>query len=147
MNSVSPLFIKVILSSMLLSLVLLNSAWSSEQAQKSITISVSLAPALQTDLNAEHTLFVYARAAQGPRMPLAIVRHKAGELPLEVKLDASMGMMPQMSLAKFKQVVLLARISASGNAMPQAGDMIGQTQPLEWQKLEQAVNIVINQQR
>ncbi|NOQ77971.1 MAG: c-type cytochrome biogenesis protein CcmI, partial [Gammaproteobacteria bacterium] len=77
----------------------------------------------------------------------AIVRHKAGELPLEVKLDASMGMMPQMSLAKFKQVILLARISASGNAMPQAGDMIGQTQPLEWQKLEQAVNIVINQQR
>lgn len=147
MNSVSPRFIKVILSSMLLSLVLLNSAWSSEQAQQSITISVSLDPELQKALNAEHTLFVYARAAQGPRMPLAIVRHKAGELPLEVKLDASMGMMPQMSLAKFKQVVLLARISASGNAMPQAGDMIGQTQPLEWQKLEQAVNIVINQQR
>lgn len=147
MNSVNPYFIKVILSSIFLSLLLLNSAWSSEQASKSITISVSLDPALQNSLNPEHTLFVYARATKGPRMPLAIVRHKAGELPLQVKLDSTMGMMPQMSLDKFKDVVLLARVSASGNAMPQAGDMIGETQPVEWQTVKQPINIVINKQR
>ncbi|MCU7940613.1 MAG: hypothetical protein KZQ64_02885 [gamma proteobacterium symbiont of Bathyaustriella thionipta] len=147
MNILKPCFTKVIYYSFFLSLVLLTSAWSTEPAQKSITISVSLDPVLQTSLNPEHTLFVYARAVKGPRMPLAIVRHKAGDLPLEVKLDSTMAMMPQMSLANFKQVVLLARISATGNAMPQTGDMIGETQPLEWQMLEQPVDIVINKQR
>lgn len=146
MNRVSAHFVKLVLSGILLSLVLCNSAWSSEAARESITISVSLDPALQKSLNPEHTLFVYARAPKGPRMPLAIVRHKAGELPLEVKLDSSMAMMPQMSLANFKEVILLARVSASGNAMTQAGDLLGETQPLEWQTLEGPVSIIINKQ-
>lgn len=131
----------------ILSLALSTIVLAGEQAKQNIKISVSLDPALQAMLNPEHTLFIYARAAQGPRMPLAIVKHKAGELPLETQLDASMAMMPQMSLTKFEQVILLARISASGNAMPQAGDLMGETAPLEWKKLDKPVAITINNQR
>ena len=63
---------------------------------------------------------------------------------LDPALQASMAMMPQMSLTKFQQVIFLARVSASGNAMPQAGDLIGLTSVLEWQKLDKPVSIVIN---
>ncbi len=137
---------KIFFYSIFLSLILSTSVLSNDKTQKSITLSVTLDPALQNSLNPEHTLFVYARAAKGPRMPLAIVSYKAGELPLETQLDSSMGMMPQMSLANFQQVVFLARITASGNAIPQKGDLIGETIPLEWQKLDKPVSIVINRQ-
>ncbi len=125
-------------------LCLIFSTSALAETKQSVTLSVSLDPALQDSLHPEHTLFVYARAAKGPRMPLAIVRHKAGELPLEVQLDASMAMMPQMSMTQFSQVVFLARISASGNAMTQAGDLLGQTAVVEWQKLDKPLTIVIN---
>lgn len=137
---------KIFFYSLIISLIFFTSALANEAAKKSVSLSVSLDPAFQDKLNPEHTLFVYARAAKGPRMPLAIVRHKAGELPLEVQLNTSMAMMPQMSLEKFSHVVFLARISASGNAITQAGDIIGETGVLEWRKLDEPVAIVINKQ-
>lgn len=137
---------KLFFYSVIFSLVLATAALAEKQTGQSVTLSVSLDPALQNSVNPEHTLFIYARAAKGPRMPLAIVRHKAGELPLEAQLDSSMAMMPQMSLKNFQQVIFLARISASGNAMPQSGDLIGETPSLEWQKLDKPVSIIINKQ-
>ena len=92
-----------------------------------ITGRVSLAAGLKDKANAADTLFVYARAVSGPPMPLAIVRAKASELPLEFSLDESMAMMPNMSLANFNQVVVGARISKTGNALPQSGDLQGMT--------------------
>lgn len=89
---------------------------------------VSLAAGLRDKLSPDATLFVFARAVNGPPMPLAIVRARAGELPLEFNLDESMAMMPSMSLANFNQVVVGARISESGNAMPQSGDLQGMTE-------------------
>jgi cytochrome c-type biogenesis protein CcmH len=71
------------------------------------------------------TVFIFARAANGPRMPLAIVRKQVGDLPAEFTLDDSMSMMPSASLATFSEVVVGARISKSGNAMPQSGDLQG----------------------
>ena len=71
------------------------------------------------------TLFIFARAASGPRMPLAIVRRTAGELPVRFTLDDSTAMTPEMRLSKFSEVVVGARISKSGNAMPQSGDLVG----------------------
>ena len=138
--------LEIVLYTIILSFILSTSALSSDETKTSVTLSVSLDPALQSQLNPEHTLFIYARAAKGPRMPLAIVRLKAGELPLETQLDASMAMMPQMSLTKFDQVIFLARISASGDAMTQAGDLLGETGVIEWQKLDRLVSIVINKQ-
>ncbi|WP_411728229.1 c-type cytochrome biogenesis protein CcmI [Methyloglobulus sp.] len=91
----------------------------------SVTIQVSLATELKTVANPEDTVFIYAQALSGPKMPLAIIRKQVSELPLSVSLTDADSMIPNMKLSNFKQVRLLARISKSGNAMPQAGDSIG----------------------
>lgn len=70
----------------------------------------------------DDTVFVYARAADGPKMPLAILKLKAGALPMDFELNDSMAMAPDMSITKFKRLVVGARLSKSGNATPAVGD-------------------------
>jgi cytochrome c-type biogenesis protein CcmH len=70
-------------------------------------------------------VFIFARAAQGPPLPLAVKRAKAQELPLAFVLDDSMAMAPGMRLSGFPRVIVGARISRSGNATPQPGDLHG----------------------
>jgi cytochrome c-type biogenesis protein CcmH len=76
------------------------------------------------------TLFIFARAAQGPRMPLAIVKRAVAAWPSAFVLDDSMAMAPNLKLSGFDKVVVSARISKSGNATPQPGDLIGQSAPV-----------------
>jgi cytochrome c-type biogenesis protein CcmH len=90
-----------------------------------VNVQVSLAPELQSQISPEDTLFVYAQATSGPQMPLAIVRKQVKELPLAVSLDDSLAMTPAMKLSNFANVKLLARVSKSGSAMKQTGDLIG----------------------
>jgi len=97
----------------------------------SLTVHVALDPVLKDKLDPSATLFVFARAASGPPMPLAIQRLKAGQLPLKVTLDDSMGMLPTMKLSMFPQVIVGARVSKSGNAMPQSGDLQTLSAPLD----------------
>jgi hypothetical protein len=90
-----------------------------------LEVAVTLDPALGDRVAPGDTLFVFARAAQGPRMPLAIVRRQAGELPLTVTLDDSQAMAPNFRLSAFPEVNVGARISKSGDATPQPGDLQG----------------------
>ncbi len=90
-----------------------------------VTIQVGLAAELQSEAKPEDTVFIYAQALSGPKMPLAIIRKRVSELPLTVNLSDADSMMSNMRLSAFKDVRLLARISKSGTAMPQAGDLIG----------------------
>ena len=101
--------------------------------QKSSKVRVSLASALKAQATPEDTVFIFARAAAGPPMPLAIVKKQVKDLPLEVTLDDSMGMVQGMNLSAFDRVVIGARISKSGQAMPQSGDLQGLTKPTEIQ--------------
>ncbi|WP_243221623.1 c-type cytochrome biogenesis protein CcmI [Methylobacter sp. S3L5C] len=94
-------------------------------ADVAITVKISMAPELQKLTSPSDTVFVYAQALSGPKMPLAIVRKQVSDLPLTVSLNDAMAMMPNMKLSNFAQVKLLARISKSGNAMSQLGDLIG----------------------
>ncbi|SJM92492.1 Cytochrome c-type biogenesis protein CcmI [Crenothrix polyspora] len=91
----------------------------------SVKAAVSLDASLKQSVEPNDTVFIYAQALSGPKMPLAIVRKQVSDLPLSVTLDDSTAMMPKMKLSNFKAVKLMARISKSGNAMPQAGDLIG----------------------
>ena len=90
---------------------------------------VSLAPALAARVAPTDTVFIFARAANGPRMPLAILKRTVAELPIAFTLDDAMAMSPEMKLSKFASVVVGARISRTGNAMPQAGDLRGESAP------------------
>jgi len=91
----------------------------------SVTGSVVASPEMTSRIHAGDTLFVYARAENGPRMPLAIIRGSAGELPMKFALDDSQAMSPTMKLSRASAVRIEARVSRSGNAMPQAGDIMG----------------------
>ena len=88
---------------------------------------VSLSPALKGKVAPDDTVFIFARAAQGPRMPLAILKRKASELPITFTLDDSTAMADELKLSKFDLVVVGARVSRSGNALPQSGDLVGQS--------------------
>jgi len=92
-------------------------------ASSRITGRVVLAPALTAKVSPGDTVFIYATPTQGSRMPLAIVRTTVGQLPFNFVLDESTAMNPQVSLAGQTQVTLRARISSTGNAMPQPGDL------------------------
>lgn len=113
--------------------------------QVKITVQVSLDPALQDKVRPTDTLFIYAKATSGMQMPLAIVRKMATELPITVVLDDSTAMSPQMKLSKFKQVSVFARISSSGTAMPQSGDLQGSVTPVDVTTPDNII-IQINQQ-
>jgi cytochrome c-type biogenesis protein CcmH len=92
---------------------------------------VDLSPALKGKVAPTDTVFVFARAAEGPRMPLAILRKQVKDLPFEFALDDSMAMAPNMKLSSFPDVVVGARVSRSGNATPQSGDLEGVSKPVK----------------
>lgn len=98
---------------------------AAKAAGATITGRVNLAPALAAQVQPGDTVFVFARSPEGPRMPLAVQRAKASELPLKFTLDDSSAMTPQFKLSSAKEVRIEARISRSGSATPAPGDLIG----------------------
>lgn len=102
-----------------------GSASAAAAAPVSLKVQVSLAPALAGKVPAGATLFVFAKAAQGPPMPLAVQKLADAKLPLEITLDESMAMAPGMSLSQFDRYVITARYSAAGSVQAQPGDLEG----------------------
>lgn len=92
---------------------------------RSVSGMVSVAPEIASRIAATDTIFVFARAEAGPRAPLAVMRGTARELPLRFALDDTMAMSPQWSLSRAGEVRIEARVSKSGNATPQPGDVFG----------------------
>lgn len=91
--------------------------------------TVRLAPALAMMAAPTDVVFIFARPAEGSRMPLAILRKQVRDLPVDFVLDDSMAMSPGAKLSLFPQVVVSARVSKSGQAAPGAGDLTGQSTP------------------
>jgi cytochrome c-type biogenesis protein CcmH len=96
-----------------------------------VRLRVSLSPAMQQQANAGDTVFIYARAMNGPRFPLAAARHRVSDLPLEITLSDAQAVMPTAKLSDFPLVKVGARVSASGNAIAQSGDLIGERPDIE----------------
>ncbi len=105
-----------------------NAAVASSEASVSGTVTIS--PAAKAAASPDDTVFVFARPAEGSRMPLAILRKQVRDLPLTFKLDDSMAMSPAAKISTAGRVVVGARISKSGQAMPQPGDMEGLSDPV-----------------
>jgi cytochrome c-type biogenesis protein CcmH len=87
--------------------------------------SVSIAPQLKKQAAPDDTVFIFARAVEGPPMPLAVKRVKAKDLPASFALDDSMAMAPGLALSKFPKVVITARVSRSGKPVASPGDLQG----------------------
>jgi len=98
---------------------------ATQSAPVALRGSVRLDPRLRKQVAAGTVLFVFARAADERGPPLAVLRTTAGTWPLEFVLDDTSAMMPGRKLSDFKRVILEARISRSGNALPQPGDLRG----------------------
>ena len=100
------------------------------KAQSGITGTVSLSPALKAKAAPDDTVFVFARAAEGPPMPLAVARTRVRDLPYTFQLDDSMAMTAAMKLSAFPRVIVGARVSKSGTAGAQPGDLQGASAPV-----------------
>ncbi len=94
-------------------------------AATAVSGSVSVDAGIASKVDRAAALFIFARAVNGPRMPLAVIRGTAAELPREFTLDDSLAMAPTMKISGADAVRIEARVSRSGNALPQSGDLVG----------------------
>lgn len=94
-------------------------------ARKAVSGTVSVSPGLASRVQPGDTVFVFARPAEGQRMPLAILRVEGKNLPYDFTLDDTMAMTPSAKLSTTSRVVIGARVSRSGNAQPSSGDLEG----------------------
>jgi cytochrome c-type biogenesis protein CcmH len=119
---------------------------SDSPAVTSLSVSgqVSISSDLAAKISANDTLFIYARAKSGPKMPLAILRLKASDLPATFTLTDDMAMTPTMKMSSFPEVVIEARVSKSGQAFTASGDLQGFSEPVKLG--HNNILIVINKQ-
>ena len=112
---------------------------------RTIRGTVTVAPSLAGKGSSTDTLFVFAREMNGPPMPVAIVRATKQDLPFTFQLDDSTSPMPSRKLSGAGTVVIVARLSKSGQAMPQSGDLEGTSQPVK--SGVDGITVVIDRER
>jgi cytochrome c-type biogenesis protein CcmH len=110
-----------------------------------ITGKVILGPGMEAKSSGADTLFVFAKDPNGPPMPVSIVRATKKDLPFTFRLDDSTSPMPSRKLSDLETVVIVARLSRSGTAMPGSGDLEGMSQPIK--PGTEGITIVIDRQR
>ena len=103
---------------------------TSEETPCFIRVNVTMDAELSSKISPQDTLFVYAKATTGPPMPLAIKQFTADALPLETCLGPDDAMIEGMTINRFDSIQIIARISKSGLAAPQSGDMQALSEPL-----------------
>jgi cytochrome c-type biogenesis protein CcmH len=109
-----------------------------------VRLRVRLDPTIAAQARPEQTVFIFARAPQGPPMPLAAVRRTVAELPLTVTLDDRQAMTPALRISGFQAVRLVARVSSSGQPTASPGDLFGEI-PMAAVGGTEVLDLVINQ--
>ncbi|ARU57252.1 cytochrome c-type biogenesis protein [Oleiphilus messinensis] len=109
-----------------------------------ISVLVELSDSIDVSERGNDTLFIYARAVNGPKMPLAIVRKQVKDLPVLVKLDDSTAMGPMAKLSSVAEVEVIARVSASGQPTPNPGDLQGLVSPVEVNSAKEIIRVEID---
>lgn len=114
-------------------------------ASRAITGKVVLGPSMAGKGSLPDTLFVFAKDVAGPPMPVSIVRASKNDLPFTFRLDDSTSPMPSRKLSDIETVVIVARLSKSGQAMPGSGDLEGMSQPIK--PGTENITVVIDRER
>lgn len=97
---------------------------------RSVSGRVSLSPALKDKAGPDDVVYIFARHANGPRMPLAVLRIRVADLPKDFSLDDSMAMSPDARLSSASELRIEARVSRSGDAIAKPGDLSGEVGPV-----------------
>ena len=121
-----------------------SSPVSGAAGKPEIQVTVNVPETVKAQLSTNDILFVYAKATSGPPMPLAVVRQPVSGWPVTALLNDNNAMTPAMTISKFEEVVVQARISSSGNAIPQSGDWIGPTEVIKLTPGVQSVSLELN---
>jgi cytochrome c-type biogenesis protein CcmH len=100
-------------------------------AAKAVSGTVTLEKSLVARASPTDAVFVFARPAEGGKMPIALTRAQVKDLPLKFTLDDTTSMNPQVKISSFQDVILVARVSKSGSAMPASGDLEGLSKPVK----------------
>lgn len=109
-----------------------------------VKVRVSISDTLRSQLEEGDAVFIMAKALTGPVMPLAAIRMLAKDLPMDVVLNDSQGMVPGLALSKFEEVQIIARVAKGGQPMANAGDLQGEIKPV-FVKSDDTVQLVIDQ--
>lgn len=120
-----------------------SAASTSAASATSLTVKVNVSDEVRKKFNADDAVFVYAKAKQGPRMPLAVQRMTLAAIPATVVLDDSMAMVQGMNLSAFDQLEVSARLTKSGAAIAQSGDYIGRVS-VDDKTTQTTLNVVID---
>lgn len=112
---------------------------------KGLKVSVSLDSQFMSQVAPDDLVFIYAKAASGPPMPLAAKRLKVSDLPIQVSLTDSDAMMPQMKMSNFDQIIVGARVSKTGNPIAQAGDLFDESQAIQHKGYADTIQLNIDQ--
>lgn len=104
---------------------------AAKPSAKAVSGRVELAPALKDKAGPNDVVFIFARAVDGPRMPLAAQRARVADLPMDFMLDDSQALMPEAAISSAAQVRIEVRVSKSGNAAPGKGDLTGKSVPVK----------------
>ena len=118
---------------------------STVAAGQSVRVSVSVEPAILEQVDPQDSVFIFARAMQGPAVPLAVVKRQVKDLPLVIELDDNSAMVPNMTISAFDKISIVARISRSGAAQAASGDFFGETGAIE-PKITSEVAVTISEQ-
>jgi len=110
-----------------------------------VAVVVDVQPGLAAGLPSDTPVFVYAKAFNGPPMPLAVVKHSLADLPITLTLTDSQAMMPNMNISAFEEVIVGARISKSGNPVGQPGDLFFETGSVRKESLTAPVQVMISE--
>jgi cytochrome c-type biogenesis protein CcmH len=108
-----------------------SSSTSAATSGLNVTGQVNLSASLKSKASPNDVVFIYATPANGDRMPLAIFKTTVSQLPLNFTLDDSSAMTPDRKLSAAGEVMVKVRVSKSGNAMPQSGDLSGSLGPVK----------------
>jgi cytochrome c-type biogenesis protein CcmH len=98
---------------------------------QSVSGSVAIAPEIAAKVSGSETVFIVARAEGGPRTPLAVIKANVRELPMKFALDDSQAMAPGVNISSASAVRIEARVSRTGNVIPQSGDLVGTSAPVK----------------